>query len=129
MSEQDEPPTLSDELFGREATPAGPAAARPAAPPLWPPFLGEPPGWPDRIAGGTGFVVYALINVVVMWVPLHDNDAGALPQALVLLLLAFGLGSLLAWHVRGFWRPFAFGMMGGWVTLTVLSLGYATGLT
>src|SRR5438552_1647073 len=102
MTAPDERPTLSDELFGMES-----GAARPepvGAGSAWPQVLGPVPSWHDRILAGFGFVTYAVINMIVMWVPIHDHHASALPQALVLILLAFGLGSLLAWVVRGMWR-------------------------
>lgn len=125
MTDPDERPTLTDELFGMESQPS----AVPSRGLSWPRFLGEPPGWRERMLGGLGFITYTLVNLVVMWVPLHGGDANTVAQALVLVLLAFGLGSLLAWLVGGYWRPFGFGMIGGWLTLTLFSLGYATGLS
>jgi hypothetical protein len=51
-----------------------------------------------------------------------------MPQLVILLLLAFGLGAMLVWQVRGVWRPFGIGMMVAWVFLTLVSAGFLTGL-
>ncbi len=127
MTEPDERPTLSDELFQmREAPQAG-------TPPqgaglTWPDFLGEPPTRVDVLRAAAGFLTYVLVNLIVMWAPLRHSGSGAGVQALVLIAVAFGLGSFLVWGVGGGGRQFGFGMMGGWVALTLLSLGFATGL-
>ncbi|GAB3654845.1 hypothetical protein GCM10027589_13760 [Actinocorallia lasiicapitis] len=131
MTASEERPTLSDELFGleQEEQPVRPERPDTGLGLSWPDYLGPVPSWGVRISAGLGFAVYAIINVFVMWVPLHDDRVSAVPQAVVLLAVAFGLGSLLAWHVRGFWRPFGFGMMAGWLALTAFTVGYATGLS
>lgn len=127
MTEPDERPTLSDELFEMQETPA----PRPAGDGLgltWPEFLGEPPVLGDVLRGAAGFVAYALINLVVMWAPMHNSGAGTGVQAVVLMVVAFGFGAFLVWGVGRKGRPYGFGMMLGWVLLTLLSLGFATGL-
>ncbi|GAA2718732.1 hypothetical protein [Actinocorallia aurantiaca] len=127
MTEPDERPTLSDELFEMQEVPA----ARPAEDGLgltWPEFLGAPPSRGDALRGAAGFLVYALINLVVMWAPMRNSGSGASVQAIVLVVVAFGFGAFLVWGVGGKGRLYGFGMMLGWVVLTLLSLGYATGL-
>ncbi|GAA3212428.1 hypothetical protein [Actinocorallia longicatena] len=129
MTAPDEQPTLSDELFGMET---GGGAARVEALGVgsaWPQVFGPVPSWQTRILAAFGFVTYAIVNLIVMWVPLHDHHVSALPQAVVLVVVAFGVGSLLAWVVGGAWRAFGFGMIGGWLALTLLSLGFLTGLS
>jgi hypothetical protein len=51
-----------------------------------------------------------------------------LPQFVTLLLLAFGLGGLLVWQVGGRWRTFGIGMMLAWGFLTLVSVGFLTGV-
>ncbi|MFD0851902.1 hypothetical protein ACFQ07_06700, partial [Actinomadura adrarensis] len=77
-----------------------------------------------------GFLTFVFVDVVMMYAPLMTSDRPTpLPQMVALLLLAFGLGGLLAWKVRGAWRPFGLGMMLGWVFLTLVSLGLLTGVS
>jgi hypothetical protein len=77
----------------------------------------------------SGIATFALVDGVMMWAPLTTTASSSpAPQILILLLLAFGLGGLLAWHVRGAWRPYGFGLMMGWFALTLLSAGYLTGV-
>lgn len=128
MTEPDERPTLSDELFDMKDIPPA-RSDREGLGLTWPDFLGEPPSTGDALRGVAGFLTYALINLIVMWAPMRHSDAGAGVQALVLVVVAFGLGSFIVWVVGGRSRPFGFGMMGGWVVLTLLSLGFATGLS
>jgi hypothetical protein len=124
MTEPSEKPTLKDELLSME----GKAPDRPD-PVGWPAFLGAPPSLRQRILGGFGFVTFMAIDLIVMYPQLRTPASSTLPQALVLLAVAFGLGSLLAWGVGDAFRPFGFGMMAGWVLLTLLSLGILTGMT
>ncbi|MEO5874943.1 MAG: hypothetical protein ABIS86_03460 [Streptosporangiaceae bacterium] len=124
MPEPDQKPTLNDELFGMEDK----AAGRPDRP-TWPVFLGRPPTLRDRFLAGSGFALFVIIDMIVMFPQLSSPAVSTLPQAVVLLAVAFGLGSLLAWGVGDGWRPFGFGLMAGWVLLTLLSLGILTGLT
>ncbi|MEO3786235.1 hypothetical protein ABGB12_23145 [Actinocorallia sp. B10E7] len=127
MTEPDERPPLSDELFEMQGGPA----AKPAKDELrltWPEFLGDPPSKGDALRGAVGFLAYALINLVVMWAPLRNSGSGAGVQAVVLIVVAFGFGAFLVWGVGGKGRLYGFGMMLGWVVLTLLSLGLATGL-
>jgi hypothetical protein len=78
----------------------------------------------------SGTITFSLVDGIMMWAPLTTTAASSpVPQALILLLLAFGLGSLLAWRVGGKWRPYGFGMMVGWLILTLLSAGYLTGVS
>ncbi|GAA2455548.1 hypothetical protein GCM10010191_88480 [Actinomadura vinacea] len=84
---------------------------------------------PPRREGVAGFLTFLFVDAVMMYAPLMNSKRpSTLPQMVTLLVLAFGLGGLLAWHVRGAWRPFGFGMMLGWVFLTLVSVGFLTGL-
>lgn len=77
-----------------------------------------------------GFGVFLFVDVVMMWTPLMMSRRPSLmPQFITLLLLAFGLGGLLVWKVGGRWRTFGYGMMLAWVFLTLISVGFLTGLT
>jgi hypothetical protein len=129
-------PALADELFG--TTPATtpvpettkavrmPAArrrgrrARPG---------GEGLGCREVALTTAGFLVFILIDALMMYTPFRMRDTPSLvPQLCTLVLLAFGLGGLLSWQVRGVWRPFGIGLMLGWVFMTLISAGYLTGL-
>ena len=115
--------TLEDDLFGTQPThdERGPRIA-------WQPR--ELPGCRDLALAASGSVTFALVDGIMMWAPLTTTAASSpVPQALILLLLAFGLGGLLAWRVGGKWRPYGFGLMAGWVFLTLLSAGYLTGVS
>jgi hypothetical protein len=114
--------TLEDDLFGME-----PAHAERGPRIVWQPR--ELPGCRDLALMACGVITFALVDVVLMWAPLTRPAASAtFPQVLILALLAFGLGGLLAWHVRGACRPYGFGLMIGWLFLTLLSAGYLTGV-
>ncbi|MFI0357783.1 hypothetical protein [Actinomadura sp. 9N407] len=77
-----------------------------------------------------GFLTFLFVDAVMMYAPLMmSRRPSLLPQMVTLLVLAFGLGGLLVVKVRGVWRPFGFGMMLGWVFLTLVSVGFLTGLT
>jgi hypothetical protein len=90
----------------------------------------ELPGCRDLALGGCGLATFTLVDAIMMWAPLTTTASSSpAPVALILLLLAFGLGGLLAWRVGGAWRPYGFGMMAGWVALTLLSAGYLTGVS
>ncbi|MBC6457110.1 hypothetical protein HKK72_04210 [Actinomadura sp. HBU206391] len=93
----------------------------------WP--TGDEPGCRDLAVMVAGFGTFILIDCVMMYAPFQMKEAPSLlPQLLTLLLLAFGLGGLLVWHVRGAWRPFGIGLMLGWVFMTLVSAGFLTGL-
>lgn len=124
MTEPSEKPTLKDELFSMKGK--APDAPDPVN---WPAFLGPPPSLRQRVLAGFGFATFVLIDMIVMFPQLSSPAASTLPQAVVLLAVAFGLGSLFAWGVGDGWRPFGFGLMAGWVLLTLLSLGILTGMT
>jgi len=124
MPESDEKPTLGDELFSMEGK-----ATAPSDRTAWPTVLGAPPSLRDRILAGAGFLAFLVIDLIVMFPQVSSPASSTLPQAVVLLAVAFGLGSLLAWGVGNGWRPFGFGLMAGWVMLTLLSLGILTGMT
>lgn len=127
MTEPDERPTLSDELFEMKETPV----ARAGGDGLglsWPEALGAPPSTGEVARGAAGFLAYALINLVVMWAPMHNSGSDTGVQAVVLIAVAFGFGAFLVWGVGRNGRAYGFGMMLGWVVLTLLSLGFATGL-
>jgi hypothetical protein len=76
-----------------------------------------------------GFAVFVLIDGMMMYTPFRmREEPSLLPQLFTLVLLAFGLGGLLVWQVRGIWRPFGIGLMLGWVFMTLISAGFLTGL-
>ena len=120
-------PSLEDEIFAvassvEEAPPSEPLL-RLRRPPL------EPPPRRDLGIGAAGFLTFLFVDAVMMWAPLMmSRRPSLLPQMVTLIVLAFGLGGLLVWKVRGSWRPFGFGLMLGWVFLTLVSVGFLTGL-
>jgi hypothetical protein len=77
----------------------------------------------------TGFAIFVSVDSIMMYTPFRlSGPTSLLPQAITLLFLAFGLGTLLVWTIRGAWRPVGIGMMLGWVFMTLISAGYFTGL-
>jgi hypothetical protein len=77
----------------------------------------------------TGFVIFVIVDSIMMYAPFRTHSStNLLPQAITLVLLAFGLGALMIWHIRGACRPVGVGMMLGWVFMTLISAGYFTGL-
>ncbi|QXJ22966.1 hypothetical protein AGRA3207_004052 [Actinomadura graeca] len=81
-------------------------------------------------ATAAGFGIFIFVDAVMMWAPLMmSRRPSLLPQFVTLLVLAFGLGGLLVWKVGGRWRPFGIGMMLAWVFLTLVSVGFLTGLS
>ncbi|MER7541954.1 hypothetical protein ABTW95_02985 [Spirillospora sp. NPDC127506] len=84
----------------------------------------------DVKALAAGFGVFVFVDLVMMWAPLMmSRRPSLLPQFITLLLLAFGLGGLLVWQVGGRWRTFGIGMMLAWGFLTLVSVGFLTGVT
>lgn len=84
----------------------------------------------DVKALGAGFGSFLLVDAVMMYAPLMTSRRPSLlPQFVTLLVLAFGLGGLLVWRVGGRWRTFGHGMMLAWVFLTLVSVGFLTGVT
>jgi hypothetical protein len=76
-----------------------------------------------------GFGMFVFVDTVMMYAPLMmSRRPSLLPQFITLLLLAFGLGGLLVWKVGGRWKMFGIGMMLAWVFLTLVSVGFLTGL-
>lgn len=127
-----ETPTLEDELFGlaSEDRAGGgrtePIIRTPSSPP-WERLAGLDRR--DVVRAAAGFATFVFIDLVMMYAPLMGRDrSSVLPQFVTLLVLAFGLGGLFVWHVRGAWRPYGFGLMLGWVALTLLSAGFLTGV-
>ncbi|WP_433331358.1 hypothetical protein [Spirillospora sp. CA-294931] len=126
MAEPREDKSLEDEIFAvaanveiEEGADAGPRVQVP-----W-----ELPPPRDLRRGAAGFVTFVFVDGVMMYAPLMmSSRPSTLPQLVALLMLAFGLGGLLAWKVGGGWRPFGYGMMLGWVFLTLISVGFLTGL-
>jgi hypothetical protein len=122
--------SLQDEIFAMASTVQVGDDSRPE--PLLRLWQG-PVSAPSRVDVGraaAGFLTFAFVDAVMMYAPLMTSDRPSLlPQMVALLLLAFGLGGLLAWKVRGAWRPFGLGMMLGWVFLTLVSLGLLTGVS
>ncbi|GAA4238825.1 hypothetical protein GCM10022254_56400 [Actinomadura meridiana] len=88
-------------------------------------FLGR-----DVKALATGFGSFLFVDAVMMYAPLMTSRRPSLlPQFVTLLVLAFGLGGLLVWKVGGRWRTFGHGMMLAWVFLTLVSVGFLTGVS
>ncbi|MFI0369377.1 hypothetical protein ACH35V_15955 [Actinomadura sp. 1N219] len=126
-------PSLEDEIFGVahdvEVDKAAGAKLRPDRAQLFAEraraFLGR-----DVKALAAGFGMFLLIDAVMMYAPLMTSRRPSLlPQFITLLVLAFGLGGLLVWKVGGRWRMFGHGMMLAWVFLTLVSVGFLTGVT
>nr|WP_202420642.1 hypothetical protein [Actinomadura rayongensis] len=118
---------MEDEIFAV----AGEVETEPADGPLLPLRLDPPrlPSGRDLWPGSAGFATFLFVDAVVMWAPLMNSVRATLvPQTVVLLLVAFGVGGLLMWRVGGAWRPFGLGMMASWVFLTLVSVGFLTGL-
>jgi hypothetical protein len=136
--------TEGSEEPGDEAPPArqtasaeGPLPARASADPArparaWPrPIMrrAEAPGCRDIGLTTAGFVLFVSVDSIMMYAPFRmAGPTSLLPQAITLVLLAFGLGSLMIWSIRGAWRPVGVGMMIGWVFMTLISAGFFTGL-
>ncbi|TDB80069.1 hypothetical protein E1264_34620 [Actinomadura sp. KC216] len=126
-------PSLEDELFGVahdvEVEQAVPARLAPDRAQLLAEraraFLRR-----DVKALASGFGAFLLVDAVMMYAPLMTSRRPSLlPQFITLLVLAFGLGGLLVWKVGGRWRTFGHGMMLAWVFLTLVSVGFLTGVT
>ncbi|MFA1540364.1 hypothetical protein [Actinomadura monticuli] len=128
-------PSLEDEIFsvahsveveqGAAAQPLLPTDKAQVVLERWRAFLGR-----DVKALAAGFGVFVFVDVVMMWAPLMmSRRPSLLPQFITLLLLAFGLGGLLIWKVGGRWRTFGIGMMLAWGFLTLVSVGFLTGVT
>ncbi|MQY05123.1 hypothetical protein [Actinomadura macrotermitis] len=120
--------SLEDEIFAvaarveREAPEAGPRLRLPREPVRLPAAR-------DLSAGAAGFATFLFVDAVMMWAPLMmSSRPSTTPQMVTLLVLAFGLGGLLAGKVGGRWRPFGYGMMACWLFLTLVSVGFLTGL-
>ncbi|MBW8481851.1 hypothetical protein [Actinomadura parmotrematis] len=120
--------SLEDDIFAvassveREAPGAGPRVhvRRPEV---------RAPAARDLRAGAAGFGTFLFVDLVMMWAPVMMSDRpSTTPQMVTLLVLAFGLGGLLAWKVGGAWRPFGYGMMTCWLFLTLVSVGFLTGI-
>ncbi len=131
-----EPPPPSGPPRTRE-TPAPPEMIRHEAerrPPWWMRSAGRgdpavAPGCREIGLTTTGFVIFVSVDSVMMYTPFRiSGPTNLLPQAIALLFLAFGLGALMIWSIRGAWRPVGIGMMLGWVFMTLISAGYFTGL-
>lgn len=115
--------SLEDDLFGTDSE------RDDRAPRIsWqPPAL---PGCRDVGLGVAGAGTFFVVDAVMMWAPLTRGAGGTtLPQTITLIVLAFGLGGLLVWRVRGSLRPYGFGMMAGWAFFTLISAGYLTGVS
>ncbi|KAB2344802.1 hypothetical protein [Actinomadura rudentiformis] len=125
----DEVPSLEDEIFSVASRVEN---ARDSSPRIRLPWDKAPQALDGRfiLVGTAGFGTFVVIDVIMMWAPLMmSRRPSVLPQMVTLLLLAFGLGSLLIWKVGGSWRPFGIGMMFAWIFLTLISVGFLTGLT
>jgi hypothetical protein len=128
-------PSLEDEIFGvahsvevEQAADAQPRLQTDKAQVLAErarAFLGR-----DVKALAAGFGMFVFVDAVMMYAPLMmSRRPSLLPQFITLLVLAFGLGSLLVWKVGGRWRTFGIGMMLAWTFLTLVSVGFLTGVT
>jgi hypothetical protein len=105
--------------------------------PVWQGVLSARSGVRPAVAPGcreiglttTGFVIFVIVDSIMMYAPFRTHSStNLLPQAITLALLAFGLGALMIWNIRGACRPVGVGMMLGWVFMTLISAGYLTGL-
>ncbi|MEU5881143.1 hypothetical protein [Spirillospora sp. NPDC047279] len=130
MAQPDELPSLEDEIFSvasrvevEDATASTPLISVPLD-------RVRIPGGRFLSFVGAGFGTFVFVDAIMMWAPLMmSRRPSLLPQMVTLLVLAFGLGSLLIWKVGGNWRPFGMGMMLAWVFLTLISVGFLTGLS
>jgi hypothetical protein len=87
------------------------------------------PGFREIGLTTTGFVIFVIVDSIMMYAPFRTHGStNLLPQAVTLALLAFGLGALMIWSIRGACRPVGVGLMLGWVFMTLISAGYLTGL-
>jgi hypothetical protein len=125
------PPSLEDEIFSVAST-VEVESAQEAAPRLklkrW--ERADAPSASFLRAAGAGFVTFLFVDGVMMSAPLMmSRRPSLLPQMVALIAVAFGLGSLLIWKVGGVWRPFGYGMMICWGFLTLISVGFLTGLS
>jgi len=123
--------SLEDEIFAMASTVEVEDASR-AEPPLLRLWQGPVQMPPPLVIGRAvaGFLTFLFVDAVMMYAPLMmSRRPSLLPQMVALLTLAFGLGGLLVWKVRGAWRPFGIGMMLGWLFLTLVSLGLLTGVS
>ncbi|WP_395106603.1 hypothetical protein [Actinomadura sp. SCN-SB] len=123
--------SLEDEIFAMASTVEVEDASR-AEPPLLRLWQGPVQMPPPPVIGRAvaGFLTFLFVDAVMMYAPLMmSRRPSLLPQMVALLTLAFGLGGLLVWKVRGAWRPFGIGMMLGWLFLTLVSLGLLTGVS
>ncbi|GLZ14137.1 hypothetical protein Acsp04_43720 [Actinomadura sp. NBRC 104425] len=126
-------PSLEDEIFAVASTvevdrPEDGPRIRVRARPPWE----WARGLTRRDVGATlaGFLTFVFVDLVMMYAPLMaSRRPSLLPQMITLLVLAFGLGGLLVWKVGGAGRLFGIGMMLAWVFLTLVSVGFLTGLT
>jgi hypothetical protein len=126
----EEPGSLQDEIFAMASTIEVEDASRPE--PLLRLWQGPVAVPPPQVIGraAAGFLTFVFVDAVMMYAPLMmSRRPSLLPQAVALLVLAFGLGGLLVWRVQGAWRPFGIGMMLGWLFLTLVSLGLLTGVS
>ncbi|MEV4252044.1 hypothetical protein AB0J52_02625 [Spirillospora sp. NPDC049652] len=123
----DQVPSLEDEIFAVASTVEAPPSDQPRLRWERPPRL---PGRSDLWTGAAGALTFALVDLVMMYAPMMmARRASTLPQFVALVVVAFGLGSLLVWKVGGRGRPFGFGMMICWGFLTLVSVGFLTGLS
>ncbi|GAA1860526.1 hypothetical protein [Actinomadura bangladeshensis] len=132
-AQESDPPSLEDEIFAvahnvevepETARPRLPADKAQAVLERAGAFLGR-----DVKALAAGFGLFVFVDLVMMWAPLMmSRRPSLLPQFVTLLLLAFGLGGLLVWQVGGRWRTFGIGMMLAWGFLTLVSVGFLTGV-
>ncbi|MFG1998061.1 hypothetical protein ACGFNU_02800 [Spirillospora sp. NPDC048911] len=128
MAEPENLPSLEDEIF---SVASRVESAQDLSPRIRLPRDKVPqvPGGRFLVFVGAGFGTFTFVDAIMMWAPLMmARRPSLLPQMVTLLLLAFGLGSLLIWKVGGSWRPFGIGMMLAWIFLTLVSVGFLTGL-
>ncbi|MCP2338010.1 hypothetical protein [Actinomadura rupiterrae] len=119
-------PSLEDEIFSVASSVEAPPSDQPRLHWERPPRL---PVRRDLWVGLAGALTFTFVDLMMMYAPLMaSRRPSTLPQFVALIVVAFGLGSLLAWKVGGGWRPFGFGMMLGWGFLTLVSVGFLTGL-
>ncbi|MFC6884791.1 hypothetical protein [Actinomadura yumaensis] len=130
-------PSLEDEIFSVAHTVEVEPASRSGPRLRWRSDRVQALGERAQALGGrdigalaAGFGTFVFVDVVMMYAPLMSSRRPSLlPQFVTLLVLAFGLGGLLVWKVGGRWRPFGAGMMAGWIALTLISVGFLTGVS
>ncbi len=147
-------PPPGDDRHGEDVPPPPPDQTLPPAylpqqPPWYPPPPGyRPPGQYDypppvppwrpptrRISVGMTFLgifIYFVLNLVVAFAAIATADSkghtSLIAGAVVLVLIAFGGGGALLATKNAIVKGLGLGLMIGWALLSVVSVGFCTGL-